>query len=235
MAFGVSVPIVEVPPTGGVGGGGPGQKPRSSGASGLGRIFEAATDASTSGCRCRPGKLRQRFATTTILLCVAMLIFLFMLQANVSPSSNLPVLAAPVAYRYSDDVNQLYQDPGSAPVAPAGRKLAGSPSMKSKKKKQATSEGDTSTKKPKHRSPKVTSEMKETYKNLQTIIDDRVAVDAVKDKALLTRWIKRTHSNPTVMDLNNVEFDGCVHCSPPAPPQAPPKHPITQSTFGSRT
>lgn len=50
--------------------------------------------------------------------------------------------------------------------------------------------------------------MREIYKNLQALVDDRAAVDAVKDRALLTRWIKRTHSNPTVMDLNNVEFDG---------------------------
>lgn len=52
--------------------------------------------------------------------------------------------------------------------------------------------------------------MKETYRNLQALIDNRIAVDAVKDKALIMRWIKRTHSNPTVMDLNNVEFDGWV-------------------------
>lgn len=73
-----------------------------------------------------------------------------------SSSGNLPILGAHVVYRYGDDVNQLYQDPGSAPVAPAGRKLAGSPSLKNKKKKAASSDnGDTLTKKPKSRSLKV--------------------------------------------------------------------------------
>lgn len=119
-------------------------------------------------------------------------------------------MISPLGFRYSDDVSHIYQESGGQETVPKqGRKLASS--AKTKKAK-----GDTiTTKKPpnKHKSPKISSETREMYKSLLNLVTSKDTLQRIPDRSILLRWIKKSHHNPTVLDLNTVEFDAAGNLS----------------------